>query len=103
MARRLNLHEEFKEILGNKNVYYQPPASVKMEYPCITYSRHPGADKHNANDKLYMSTDRYDVTVIDRNPSTNIPDKILQHFPMCTSDREYSADNLNHYVFTIYY
>lgn len=103
MARRLKLQEEFEEILGNKNVYFQPPASVRMEYPCIKFSRHPGADKHNANNRLYMSTDRYEVIVIDRNPSTDIPDKILNQFPMCALDRVYPADNLNHYVFTIYY
>lgn len=103
MVRRLKLHEEFKEILGNNNVYFQPPASIKMSYPCVKYSRDPGADRHNANNKLYMSTDRYETIVIDRNPSTDIPDKILHHFSMCTLDRTYSADNLNHYVFTIYY
>lgn len=103
MARRLNLHEELCEILNDKNVYFQPPASLKLSYPCVVYSRNPAASKRNANNKLYMSSDRYEVIVIDRDPDTEIPDKIIHHFPMCSFDREYTADNLNHYAFTIYY
>ena len=103
MARRLNLHEVFCKILNNNNVYQQPPASVRMSYPCIKYTRYPCADKHNANDKLYMSTDKYEVTVIDRNPNSDIPTKIVSVFPMCVFDRSYVADNLYHFVFTIFY
>ena len=103
MGHRLDLHEELCKILNNKNVYFQPPASVRMVSPCIKYSRDPGANKHNANNKLYIKTDQYEVIVIDRDPDSNIPDKILEHFPMCRMDRTYTADNLNHFVFTIYY
>lgn len=39
MANRLNLHEEFATLLGSNNVYFQPPESVKLNYPCIKYSR----------------------------------------------------------------
>lgn len=103
MDRRLKFDAELRDLIGSNNVYYQPPASVRMSYPAIKYSASPGADKRNANNRLYMSTDRYEVTVIDRDPDSAIPDKILHHFPMCNFDRGYSADNLNHFVYTIYY
>lgn len=102
MASRLKLHEEFCEILGSRNVYFQPPESVKMKYDCIRYSR-SGIDQRNANDKLYLKKDRYEVVVITNDPDSPIPDRILQHFPMCKFDRGYAAKNLNHFVFTIFY
>ena len=102
MASRLNLHEELCEILGTRNVYYSPPTSVKMNYPAIKYSR-SGIDTKRANGKIYASTNRYEVIYIDKNPDSSIPDTILQHFPMCSYEREYPTDNLNHTVLTLYY
>lgn len=102
MERRLKLHEEFYTILGTMNVYFQPPSSVKMKYPCIRYKK-AKPDLKRANDKIYGKTNRYEVTVIDYDPDSNIPDKILEHFQMCSWDREYSSDNLNHTVLTLYY
>ena len=32
MDRRLKLHEELCDILGSRNVYFQPPETVKMKY-----------------------------------------------------------------------
>ena len=39
MASRLELQTKFENILGSRNVYFQPPASVQMRYPAIVYSR----------------------------------------------------------------
>lgn len=100
MASRLKLHEELCVILGTRNVYFQPPSS--MNHPCIKYSR-ADVDKDNANNKPYRSTNRYTIIVIDRDPDSEIPDKILNHFPMCSFDRFYTSDNLNHTVLTLYY
>lgn len=102
MGTRLELHEELCAILGSSNVYFQPPGSVMMQYPCIRYSI-ARVDKRNANDKAYMHTVGYDVTVIDADPDSEIPMKILTHFPMCSLDREYASNNLNHNVLTLYY
>lgn len=102
MGSRLNLHEELCAILGTKNVYFQPPASVTMKYPCIRYSR-AGMDQKRANNSTYLSTNRYEITVIDRDPDSTIPDSILKHFRMCSFDRAYVADNLNHTTLTLYY
>ena len=102
MASRLNLHEELCTLLGSRNVYYDPPESVKMKYPCIRYSL-SGIDKYNANDKRYRSTNRYEVVVIETDPDSVLPNEILSHFPMCDFDTGYTADNLHHRVYTIYY
>lgn len=102
MAKREDLHEELCEILGSRNVYFQTPESVKMNYDAIRYSL-GGKDIKRANNKIYKSMNQYDGVVITRDPDTTIPDMILNHFEMCSFGRPYPADNLNHYPFTLYY
>lgn len=102
MAKRLTLHEELCKILRSRNVYYQPPESVKMQYDAIRYAL--GApDIKRASNGVYRNTNRYEGVVISRNPDTTVPNDILSHFEMCSLGKPYVADNLNHYPFTIYY
>ena len=100
MASRLNLQTKLEGILGSRNVYYQPPASVKMQYPAIVYRR-KDVDTRFANNVVYMQSSSYEVVLIDKNPDSEFVDKILR-LPYCSYDRHYTADNLNHDVFTIY-
>ena len=100
-APRLELQQKLLDILGTSNVYYQPPSSVVMQYPCITYSR-DRTDSVHADNGAYRSVRRYTVMVIDRNPDTDIPDKILQ-LPMSSHSRSYVANNLNHFVIDLYF
>ena len=102
MASRLELHEELCDILGSRNAYFQPPASIKLNYPCIVYSI-SSVNKQNANDKMYKSMNEYKVVVIDSDPDSEIPNKIIAHFPMCRFDRVYTSDNLNHSALSLYY
>ena len=102
MASRLELHEELCDILGSRNAYFQPPASIKLNYPCIVYSI-SSVNKQNANDKMYKSTNEYKVVVIDSDPDSEIPNKIIANFPMCRFDRAYTSDNLNHSALALYY
>ena len=102
MASRLELHEEFCDILGSRNAYFQPPASIKLNYPCIVYSV-SSVNKQNANDKMYKSMNEYKVVVIDSDPDSEISNKIIAHFPMCRFDRAYTSDNLNHSALSLYY
>lgn len=101
MASRLELHEKLCEALGSKNVYFQPPASVKMKYPAIRYSRKYVRSEF-ANNSVYMQMPCYEVIVIDKSPESEVTNKISR-FPLCQFDRSYPADNLNHDVFTLYY
>lgn len=102
MASRLQLHEELCELLGSRNVYYQPPASLLMEYPCIRYSK-VGIVQRRADGMRYISTNRYELVVIDYDVDSDIPDNILDHFQMASFDRQYASDGLNHFVITLYY
>ena len=101
MASRVELHRELEKLLKSKNVYYQPPESVKMEYPAIRYKR-SDVDTKFANDKPYSHKNKYEIIVIDRKPDNPVIDELLK-LPMCTYDRPYTADNLRHDVLTLYY
>ena len=101
MASRLHLQTLLEELLESENVYYQPPSSKKMEYDAIRYSR---SDIHTtyANDSKYSKMNRYEIIVISRLPDHPVIDKLLA-LPYCSFDRHYTAENLNHDVFTLYY
>ena len=101
MESRLELQILLEELLGSRNVYYQPPESVKMKYPAIVYSRQ-NIDNRHANNNVYIQNDVYSITVIDENPDSEIVKKVSL-LPMCNFNRHYTSDNLNHDVFTIYY
>lgn len=102
MASRLQLQSELEELMGNENVYFNPPASYKMTYPCIRY-KSSGKDLKRANNKIYSAVNRYEGVVIDYNPDSEIADTLLQHFQLCSVGNPYVADNLMHFPFTIYY
>lgn len=101
MSRRTDLQALLESILGSKNVYFQPPASVSMKYPAIVYSLNR-IDKSYANDSSYVQNRSYTVTLIDKNPDSEIVGK-LSSLSLCRFDRHYKEDNLNHYVFTLYF
>ena len=99
MGQRLKLHQLLETF--SDNVYFQPPTNIELKYPCIIYKRND-ADTKFADDKPYNYTKRYTVTVIDRDPDSEIPDKVAA-MPMTLFNRFYTADNLNHDVFNVYF
>jgi len=102
MARsRLELDEIFRELLGSNNVYFQPPASKQMKYDAIVYSL-DDVDAIHADNNAYLTNRRYTVTLITKNPDNWLVNKIAE-LPYSQFNRFYTADNLNHYVFIIYY
>lgn len=102
MDNRLLLHDELKKLVGTNNVYFQPPSSVRMEYPCVVYNIGNGDAKY-ADNKMYNYIHRYDVTFIYKKPNNAIIETVLDNFQMCSLSRAYVSDNLNHYAFSLYY
>lgn len=101
MGQRLDLQTILEAVVGSRNVYFQPPASVTMQYPCIVYERNAD-DAKFAGDTLYSHKKRYQVSVIDKNPDSLIPDKVLC-LPLCAFNRHFTKDNLNHDIYNLYY
>lgn len=102
MRTRLELDTKLREVLGIENVYFQPPRNITMRYPCVRYKLVAGKVDY-ANDKTYNYTKAYDVMIIDKDPESSLPDKLLFGFPMCSPSRPYVADNLHHFPFTLYF
>ena len=102
MARdRIELDNILRDILGSDNVYFQPPASIKMKYDAIRYEL-DDIDVRHADNAPYLANRRYRVTLITRDPDTSLSDQIAQ-LPLTQFNRFYTADNLNHYVYIMYY
>ena len=102
MDHRLELHEKLKQLLldagETPHVYFQPPESIKMQYPCFLYDI-DDFPSILANDSKYLVFERYTVVYIDRKATSPIP-KTVSLMKGFGYDRHYVADNLHHHVFT---
>ncbi len=103
---RLDLHNILIGILGTQGksvsrVYYQPPSTIKMEYPCIIYKRSNRKDFFSS-DRIYLTMKQYSITVVDKNPDSEIPDKLLGLL-YCSHTTTFAVDGLNHDVYTLYF
>lgn len=101
MDSRLELHELLKSVLGSNNVYFQPPSAIKMKFPCIVYERVTILTNY-ADNAPYNHNKVYQVTYIDEDPESDIPDK-LADLPRCAYERVYKANELYHNIFRITY
>lgn len=107
MNRRLKLHNVLCGVLECPNsgpacrVYFQPPGTVKMQYPAIVYALNDIENTY-ADDRVYLSSENYSVTIIDSDPDSPLINKMAS-LPMSRFNRHYTKDNLNHYVFMLYY
>lgn len=101
MSRRTDLGLILRSVLGSQNVYFQPPKKQQIAYPCIIYALD---DIHmkSADDMTYFHKKMYSVTLVDKNPDSEFVDKIIE-LPLCRFSRFYTVDNLNHWVFEIFY
>lgn len=97
--KRLDIQTLLKTLCDN--VYFQPPENLQLVYPCIIYKRDSGVTEF-ADDNPYRYSKRYLVTVVDQDPDSPIPDKIAA-LPSSTFNRFYTADNLNHDVFNVFF
>ena len=96
---RSSLHNTL--LLITSNVYFQPPASLVMKYPCIIYKMDDILDTH-ANDKRYLSSKRYLITVVDRNPDTILYEKVLE-LPYSKFETTFVKDNLYQHICSLYW
>lgn len=100
MVNRLELHEQLLKCLGKPNVYFQPPESFKLVYPAIVYKLDTIRNR-NANNRVYKQNYFYQITVIDKDPDSEIVDRVSS-IPTIKFNTHFKSDNLNHYIFTIY-
>ena len=84
------------------NVYFQPPESIKLRYPCCIYKL-SRAQMVKADNKVYKYTRAYDLTFIDHDPDVEWDKIVTNKFDYAAFDRRFVSENLNHWSFTLYY
>lgn len=99
MVSRMDLQKKLEDILQTRNVYFQPPATIKMSYPCIIYDFAKPV-LLRADNAIYKENINYSVTLITSDP-TNTTWRDILALPYCRYDRMFKSDNLYHYVFSI--
>lgn len=98
---RLELQKLLLSILGTKYVYFQPPSTIHMKYPCIVYERSRIEGEH-ADNLVYRSLIKYTVTAIYTDPDSTLPLEIAK-IRTAKHSSHFVNDNLYHDVFEIYY
>jgi hypothetical protein len=101
MGQRLQLQTLLEEILGSRNVYFQPPEDFRMSYPAIVYNR-SDALSLKADNSPYLLHKQYMVTSIDQNPDSEVPDK-LTSLSMSEFVRHFTVAQLNHDIINLYF
>ena len=100
MRTRIELQTFLEELVGSKNVYFQPPASMRIKYPCVVYSTRHVTNEFSDND-IYKQDFSYELVLIDANPESEIFEKMCK-VPHFRFSNFYVSDNMNHYVFHSY-
>lgn len=103
MGQRQELHQLLKSLLpeGKQYVYFQAPENTKMLYPCIVYNHDATTTRFSGN-KPYNRQKRYQVTIIDEDPDSKIPDKVAD-LPESIFRRAFVANKLNHDIYNLYF
>ena len=102
MGSRLKLQAELEEILGSSNVYFQPPSSINLKYPCIIYNL-SRTNAIRADNRIYKATNEYHVKHIFKSLENEKKDELLNHFLMISHDSRFIADKLYNDEFTLFY
>ena len=102
MENRLTLQTKLETLLGSRNVYFQPPETVKLAYPAIIYNL-SDINVQYADNTAYAAQKRYTVTFIHKNPDMDYFTEMMTVFPWCSFDRRFVNDNLYHDVYTLYF
>lgn len=104
MASRLELQRTLEEIKGDNKVYFQPPESFKLTYPCIIYKLSNGNTAH-ADNLPYNFRRRYQLRYVTKNPDDALVDVLATNklLPSIVMVNSYQADNLNQYIYDLYF
>lgn len=100
---RIDLHNMIKSLTPTGwNIYFQPPESIKLSFPCIIYGRGE-IDAKYADDKMYVGKRAYNVQIISRDPECTLAETLMMNISGCKSTGLSVIDNLYHDNLTIYY
>lgn len=103
MARSLaEIQALYAAIPGVKNAYYQDPGDSSMEPPFIMIERTAPSDVFFANNIPHQLFKQYTVTVVVRDPRSEIPD-LVEALPYTRLDRKFRTNGLHHFAFSVFF
>lgn len=98
---RYRLQALLESILGSDQVFFQDPGNYRMAYPAIIY-KISSLDTKHADNVPYSQTWQYEVTVMDRSPDSAVS-KEISRLPKSSFSSFYTADQLNHFIYNLYF
>lgn len=98
-SNRLTLHQKLINILGSDNVYYNPPESLKMKFPCIVYNRSYIEPIHADNIK-YLDYTTYKITLVSKDPDHPAV-RLIMDLPMVKYSNNFTSNGYYHNVFIL--
>lgn len=94
---RIEVQSILEELTNSDRVYFQPPESFKLKYPCVVYTLQT-VERMHANDKPWLLFPEYLVNYISKDPDDPVIMKLMSARGFAF-DRHYVSDNLHHNVF----
>lgn len=88
--------------MTDPHVYFRSPSNDRMCYPCFRYDL-TDIDVKHADNMPYQIKKVYLVTYITDDPDDDMSEELLSHFRYAKFVRSYMADNLNHFVYQIFF
>lgn len=98
---RIELHHKLESVLGSNNVFFDPPESFKLRYPCIVYYLE-GFSDISADNVTYNRQRVYNMTYISPTAEDPIADD-LANLRFCRLNRPFTVSDLYHWAYTIIY
>lgn len=102
-GKRVELHQLLKQQFPENtepHVYFQPPQNTEIIYPCMIYKLSDMPTQW-ANNLPYHWDKSYELIYITEDPKDPVVEKLIA-LRETKFNRYYSADNLHHFVYTIY-
>lgn len=86
----------------NYKVYGQPPANVRMIYPCIVIEEDNSKIRH-ANNKIYKRMKKYTLTVISKDILDTTADDLEYDLEYCKYENSFVTEGLYHKKLNLYF
>ena len=96
MKTQQELQTKLVELLGNNHVYYQAPESLKMEYPCIRYSRSDILSNNADNAKYLKQQSSAGIAVIIKGTQNMLFSALVE--PMQRLIEKHGYVSMMHYI-----
>jgi hypothetical protein len=101
MGTRLEFQAVLEGLQDGVHVYFQPPPDIQMIFPAIVYNRDYRLNQF-ADNLVYSGIRRYSVTIIDKDPDSNLVD-MVSDLPQARYVRHYTTEGLNHDIINVYF